>query len=510
MPTTEHETPDALGDWPPEQFEAYGHDVLRMIREHFEQIRDVPVSRHVPADELLAMFAGQPPERPESFADILDDTTRLVVPNLTHWNHPSFHAYFSISASFPGILAELLSAALNVNAMVWESAPAASALETVVLGWLADMVGYPADADGVLVNGASLATMYALAAARDAALADLRVREEGMGGVGAGAIRVYASDQAHSSVDKAAIALGVGTRNVVRLPSDEAYRMRPGLLDRAIRDDLSAGLRPVAVVATVGTTTTAAIDPLAEISSVCREHGVWLHTDAAYGGFWRLAPNLAGVVPDLSVADSVVVNPHKCLYAPMEVTALYCRRRDALADTFRLVPEYLRTESGDAATDFMDRSLQLGRSFRALKVWWIVRSYGMAGLRERMARAVQLARQLCDLVDEDPQWGRPARSDLPLVCLRYQPDWLRRIRETDPDGFRKRMGELNERVLTIVNRSGKAFVSRGELRDGSTIRVSIGNIRTTGEDVDRLWRTLREAAATAEAEEESDPAQVGT
>jgi aromatic-L-amino-acid/L-tryptophan decarboxylase len=248
----------------------------------------------------------------------------------------------------------------------------------------------------------------------------------------------------------------------------------------------------------VGTTTTGALDPVPEIAAVCRAHDLWLHVDAAYGGYWRLVSELADVVPDMSLADSLVINPHKVLYAPMEVSALYCRRPDALAGTFRLVPEYLRTQPDSGATDYMDRSLQLGRSFRALKVWWIIRSYGVDGLRERLAHSVRLARLLRSWAEEDPDWTCPAESPLPLVCLRYEPRWLHSYRATEPDSYRKRAAELNERILTIVNQSGDVFLSHGELRDGYAIRVSIGNIRTTTEDVDKLWRALRKAAAQAD------------
>lgn len=312
----------SVGDWDPRELEANGQELLARIRRHLETIRQQPVTTDIGAAQLTALLDDPLPERPTPFGEVLDDTWERVVPHLTHWHHPSFHAYFSTSTSGPAILAEALTATFNVNAHVWKSAPAAAAVEGTVLRWMAQMTGYPEDADGVLLNGASLATLYALTAARDG-LTDLAVRERGIVGRDLPVLRLYTSDQAHNSVDKAAITLGIGTDNVVRLPVDARDRMDPRALREALRDDVRRGLRPFAVVATVGTTATGAIDPLPEIAAVCREFGVWLHVDAAYGGFWRLVDGIRPEVDHLGLADSVVVNPHKVLFSSLEVTALY-------------------------------------------------------------------------------------------------------------------------------------------------------------------------------------------
>ncbi|MFE0028543.1 pyridoxal phosphate-dependent decarboxylase family protein [Amycolatopsis sp. NPDC059021] len=475
--------PEEPGDWAPAVFEEHGRHLLAVLREHFESIRQVPVT--VPRDtgDLSASLRAELPEHGVDFERVLADTRELVVPYLVHWNHPSFHGYFSNSASFPGILAETMTAALNVNAMLWKSGPAASALERVVLGWVAEMAGYPAEADAVLVNGASLATLYALAAARDAALGP-SVRVEGLAGRDLPVLRLYTSDQAHSSVDKAAITLGFGLANLVKVPTDERYRMRPEALEAAIRDDLAAGFKPVAVVATAGTTSVGAADPIPAIAGVCERTGVWLHVDAAFGGFWRLAPSLADHVEDVSRADSLVVNPHKCLYIPMEATALHCRRRGALADTFRLVAEYLTSAQDEHTVDYMNLTPQLGRSFRALKLWWVIRTFGRAGLARRLEHSVELANWLREAVTAEPLWHCPVDSIYPLVCLRFEPDAGREARD-----------RLNAEIVEELNASGEAFVSHTVLDDGYVIRVSIGNIHTTRADVERLWRALREIAA---------------
>lgn len=490
---------DRLGDWDPRDFEAHGREVLGLIRDYFEHIRDVPVDRSPTPEELFALLDSELPEKAEPFPAILDDTREKVVPNVTHWNHPAFHAYFSISSSFPGILAETLASALNVNAMLYRSGPAASVLESIVLRWMAEMVGYPASADGVLVNGASLGTFYALAAARDS-VPGLDVREKGLAGRDVPRLRIYTSDQAHSSVDKAAIALGVGLENVVRVPSDEAYRLRPELLKEAIKSDLKGGFGPMAVVATVGTTSVGAADPLEEIAKICRARDLWLHVDAAWGGFWNLAAEVREHAEDLSLGDSMVVNPHKCLYAPLEVTCLYCRRCDALPNTFRLVPDYLKTSPEDGGVDYMNYSLQLGRSFRALKLWWIIRSFGRAGLERRLAESIRLARWLEDAVSAHPDFECPASSPFALVCLRYFPrdlraEWERATPERKA-GIGRWVDEINAELLEELNGSGIAFASHAMIREGYVIRVAIGNIRTTEADMKRLWDALRRLGPT--------------
>lgn len=472
---------DGLGDWTPAELEANGNAVMALIREFFETIEEQPVFATIPPADLVALLDSPLPIAPEPFERLLDDTRSKIIPHLTHWNHPGFHAYFAISGSGPGIVAEAATAAFNVNAMLWRSGPAASALETVVLRWLAEMLGYPLDADGVLVNGASLASFYAVAAALDAT--GLEVREKGLAGRDLPRLRLYISDQTHSSLDKAAIALGIGLDNVVHVPTDSAYRLDTGALRAAIAADVAAGYRPLAVCANVGTTSTASVDPLASVAAVCREFGVWLHVDAAYGGFWRLVEAAREATGDLALGDSMLANPHKTLYTPLEATALFCRRPGALRNTFSLVPEYLRSEADPVAVNYMDRSLQLGRSFRALKLWWVLRSFGIDGIRARMAEHIRIARAFESWVDADADWWTGRYSPYPLVTLRAAPrEWA---------GDRARIDALNEAIMARINGEGRAFLSHTVLREGFTLRVSIGNIRTGERHIRRLWDDLR-------------------
>ena len=487
-----------LGDWTPEQIEAAGREVLALIRDHFAGIDETPVTTDISARELQALLAAPLPEEPEDFETILADTKTRVLPHLTHWNHPRFYAYFAITGSAPGFLADTLASALNVNAMLWKTAPAASALEQVVLRWMAEMIGYDPDADGVLVNGASLATFYALAAAREAA--GLGIRQHGMTGRDLPVLRVYCSEHAHSSVDKAVIALGFGLDNLVKLPGDEHHRLTPERLAAAVEVDKAKGYRPLAVVAVAGTTSTGALDPIDAIGQVCRKYGLWLHVDAAYGGFYNIVPSVREKAGTFHAADSIVANPHKGLFTPQEVTALYCRRKGALADAFSLVPPYLRTAPDDGAVNYMDFSLQLGRRFRSLTLWWVIRAFGRQGLIARMEHQLRLADGLRARIDAHPDLETVTRSLYPLVCLRAFPHEWRAVWETAGEEERARIktaaDRFNAALLERVNATRTHFISHSVVPEGYILRVSIGNIRTTQRHVDELWQALTAALAS--------------
>lgn len=468
-------TPDPTkptGDWTPEQLKAFGTDTLDRICRHFAALDDVPVTTPADAADVADAIDSELPSEATDFADILDDTWNNVVPHLTHWNHPRFHAYFSNSSSGPAILAEMTAAALNVNVMLWKSAPSAAAVEDTVTRWLAELLDYPA-VDALLVDGASLGTFYALAAARHRAQPE--VRHHGTSGEKPG--RIYTSDQAHSSVDKAAIALGIGLDNVVRLPAGANGQLDPAALSTRIGSDVADGYTPIAVVATVGTTTSGALDPVEAIAAVCRDHRVWLHVDAAYGGFWRIAPAIAQVLPSLAAADSLVANPHKVLFTPMECGALFCRHPGALEAAFTLVPEYLRTDT-TGSIDYMNYTLNLGRQFRALKLWWTLRAFGIRGIRTRLEHSLTLATRLRDALAADPRWHLANDSPLPLLCLR--------ISSAD--------GQATRKILETVNSTHRTLLSHSELDGHYVIRVSIGNIHTTADHIDQLVAELTEAA----------------
>jgi aromatic-L-amino-acid decarboxylase len=472
------------GDLPIDDFRRYAAQLVDWIAEylaHPERHRVVPDVR--PGD-IAAQLPPAPPARGESLADILADIERVIVPGTTHWNHPGFFAYFSISSSIPGILGELLAAALDVNAMLWKTGPAATELEQVALDWLRQLMGLGPGWFGVINDTASISTLLALAAAREAK-PQLDIRARGMAGrADLPVLRVYCSAHAHSSVDKAAITLGFGHENVVKIDVDDQFRMRVDLLERAITGDRARGMLPLCVVATVGTTSTTSIDPVGEIAELCRSEDVWLHVDGAYGGVAAIVPELQDVLDGVHLADSLVVNPHKWLFTPVDCSAFYTRQPDVLKRAFSLVPEYLVTREQDSVVNLMDYGVQLGRRFRALKLWMVIRAFGAEGLAERIRYHVQLAQEFAGWVRAAPGWEVCAPHPLSLVCFRWAPTGT---------GEAEREA-LNARVMHEVNATGEAFLSHTKLHDRYVLRLAIGNIRTERRHVARAWELLQAAA----------------
>jgi aromatic-L-amino-acid decarboxylase len=379
-------------------------------------------------------------------AHILEDFERIIIPGITHWNHPAFFAYFAITGSAPGILGELLTAALNVNGMLWKASPAATELEEHTLDWLRQMLGLPADFRGVIMDTASMAGLVALAAAREAL--GLNIRRDGLAGrKDLSRLRMYTSEQAHSSIEKGALTLGIGQENVRKIPTDGAFRMEPEILSRAIRDDIAAGWRPFCVVATVGTTSTTSIDPVPAIAGICQQYGLWLHVDGAYGGMAAIVPEMRDVLAGCAHADSIVVNPHKWLFTPIDCSAFYVRDPATLKRAFSLVPDYLKTGEDDI-TNYMDWGVQLGRRFRALKLWMVIRYFGHRGLATHIRNHVALGHEFAAWVDESPTFERLAPTPFSTVCFRAHP------RGIDDEGA---LHHLNARLLEAVNASGEAF-----------------------------------------------------
>jgi aromatic-L-amino-acid/L-tryptophan decarboxylase len=470
------------GDMPPAELREHGHRVFDWIGEYFEGIERLPVLAQVVPGEVAAALPAGPPREPVEMERILADFRRVVLPGVTHWNHPGFMAYFGITGSGPGILGETLAAALNVNAMLWRTGPAATELEERSLDWLRQMLGLPAPFRGHIQDTASTSSLVAIATAREAT--GLGVREEGLAGRDLPRLRLYCSEQAHSSIEKAAITLGVGRLGVRRVPTDGEYRMDPDALDAAIREDLAAGWRPFCVVATVGTTSTTSIDPVPAIADVCERHALWLHVDAAYGGAAAVVPEMREVLAGCERADSLVVNPHKWLFVPVDCSALYLRDPALVRAAFSLVPEYLRTPEAEEVTNLMDYGPALGRRFRALKLWMTLSYFGWDGIAARIREHVRLARRFAGWIDEADGWERLAPVPFSTVCFRYRP----------PGASDAELDALNERILARVNASGEVFLSHTRLREGLTLRIAVGNLRTTERHLRRAWELLNDSA----------------
>ncbi|HLM33500.1 MAG TPA: aminotransferase class V-fold PLP-dependent enzyme [Gaiellaceae bacterium] len=435
-------------------FRADGAAALEWAARYLEEVRDLPVLSRVEPGAVRAALPTAPPNEPEPFAAVLKDLDDVLLPGITHWNHPRFFAYFAISGSEPGILAELLAATLNVNAMLWRTSPAATELEELVLDWVAQLMGLPEGLHGHIEDTASTSTLAALSAARE-----LRP-----GGV------VLCSDQAHSSVEKAARILGVEARTV---GVDDAFRMRPDALAEVLEDAEVA-----AVVATVGTTSTTSVDPVPAIADLAEQAGAWLHVDAAYAGSAMVCEELRWALEGCERADSLVVNPHKWLFTPVDCSCLFSRRPEVLRRAFSLVPEYLRSD--EEATNLMDYGPALGRRFRALKLWAVIRCYGRSGLQARIREHVRLAQVFASWVEAEPGWEVVAPAPFSVVCFRHE--------GSDAE---------NLAIVEGANETGEVFISPTVLRDRTVLRLAVGNLRTTEADVERAWAVLREAAAGA-------------
>ena len=436
-------------------FREDGYAAVDWVARYLEDRRDLPVLAQVEPGEIRARLPATAPEKGESFAAVLEDLDSILLPGITHWNHPRFFAYFGITGSEPGILAELLIAALNVNAMLWRTSPAATELEQVALSWLAELLGLPATWNGHIEDSASTSTLAALATARHVAPEGRNV--------------VYCSEHAHSSVDKACRLLGL---EVQKVPSDAEFRMRPELLDLG---------DAVAVVATVGTTSTTSVDPVPAIADACAAARVWLHIDASYAGSAAVCEEHRWALAGVDRADSLVVNPHKWLFTPIDCSALYTSRPNDLRDAFSLVPEYLRTSEEDV-TNLMDYGPALGRRFRALKLWAVLRVFGREGLQRTIREHVRMAAEFERWIELGPGWELCAPRPFSVVCFR-----------------REGSDELNERLLARVNAAGRVYMSHTRLNDRYVLRLAIGHADTTDGDVRLAWDELNVFAEELEA-----------
>jgi aromatic-L-amino-acid/L-tryptophan decarboxylase len=427
-----------------------------------------PVLPQIKPGELSNALPRCGPDLGEPMSTILEDFRHQIVPAATLWNHPGFMAYFATSASGPGILGEMLSATLNMNGMLWKTSPAVVELEQVTLEWLRRWMGLPDPLFGITFDTASTSSMHAIAAAREMAAPEVRTE-----GGGAGLI-LYTSEQSHSSIEKGAIAIGIGQKNVRKVAVDAEFRMRPDALEAAVQRDRASGLRPFCVVATVGTTSTTSIDPVEAVAAIAERHGLWLHVDAAYAGVAAIAPEFQHILKGCDRADSLVVNPHKWLFTPVDLSVLFTRRPEILRRAFSLVPEYLRTAEDSHAVNFMDYGVPLGHRFRALKLWFVLRYYGREGIARIIRNHIAWAQELAQQVDADTHFERTAPAPFSTVCFRL-----------------KRSDEENQALLDRVNATGEVFLSHTVLNGKYTLRLAIGNISTTRANVQRAWELVK-------------------
>jgi aromatic-L-amino-acid decarboxylase len=453
-----------------DDFRAAGHRIVDWVADYLGNIDDYDVLSRVQPGDIAKQFAAAPAENGRPYEELLADFESKIVPGITHWNHPAFFAYFSITGSQAGILAELLTAALNANGMLWRTSPSLTELETVTLGWLRDALGLPSNLFGIVNDTASINSFLALAAAREST--GLDIRRKGMTGRDLPPLRVYCSDQAHSSIEKGALALGVGSDGVIKIESDDAFRMKPEALEAAIARDRAAGALPMAIVATAGTTSTASVDPVRRIGEIAAREKVWFHVDAAYAGSATICPEYRWLWDGVEYADSIVTNPHKWLFTPIDFGVLYTRKPDVLRETFSLIPEYLKVPD-TAEINYMDYGLQLGRRFRALKLWMVFEHYGLERLRNVIRDQIGFAERLADELLKIDGVELLAPQSFSVVV------------------FRKGSDGETAAIMERMNASGQLFVSHTKLKGKYGIRVAIGNGATEWRHVERVLSFVR-------------------
>lgn len=458
----------------PEEFRVHAHALVDWMADYMRDVGERPVVPDVAPGAIRTQLPEFPPRAGEPFEQIAADVDRIIMPGMTHWNHPGWFGYFPANNSPPSILGEMLAATIGAQCMSWQTSPAATELEQVVMEWLRQMLGLPGEFTGVIQDTSSTATLVALLSARERLAGHVQGRRA-----------VYASVEAHSSVPKGVKLAGYGLDMLRLVPVDDAYAMRPDALEAAIGADIAAGIRPACVVATVGTTSSTAVDPLVPIGEICERHGAWLHVDASYAGSAAILPECRWLLDGIERADSFVFNPHKWLLTNFDCSAYFVRDVDALRRTFSTAPEYLRTAHDADVVNFRDWGIQLGRRFRALKLWFVIRSYGVDGLQAMLRKHIALAAEFRSWIEDQPGFELLAPSPLGLVCFRHRPDGM-------ADG--ESLDAHNRELLRRVNESGQVFLTHTTLAGSYAIRMSIGQWQTERANVTEAWRLIREAS----------------
>src|SRR5579859_2884970 len=454
-----------------EDFRRAGQETVDWIAQYLNSVSDLPVLAKVKPGELMDSLPASAPEQGESFQAILRDFDQKIMPAVTQWNHPRFFAYFCCTGSTPAVLGEMLAAALNTNGLHWKTSPAVAELEQRTLDWLLQWMGLEEGWFGIVYDTASTSSMHAIACAREMIAPEARKNGNPPGLV------LYTSEQAHSSIEKGAIAVGIGQNNVRRVPVDSEFRMRADALAAMIEQDKASGKRPFCVVATVGTTSSTSIDPVPEIAAIAEKHGLWLHVDAAYAGAAAIIPEYRHVLAGVERAHSLVMNPHKWMLTPIDLSAFYTRRPDILRRAFSLTAEYLQPQGDPRAHDLMDYGVPLGHRFRALKLWYVMRYFGRERIAAMLRSHIEWAQRLAALVDADPLFERVAPTPLSVVCFRY-----------------KGSDEQNKAIVEQVNATERAFWAHTVLNGRVALRLCIGNLATDWEDVEEAWNLIRQAA----------------
>ncbi len=463
-------------------FRKHAHDFVDWMADYFEGVEKYPVKSLAKPGDILKQIPDAPPDKGEPIDKIFKDFKQIILPGMTHWQSPNYFAYFTANSSYPSVLAEMLTATLAAQCMIWETSPAAAELEEKVMDWLKEMLGLPVEWHGVIHDTASTATLVALLTAREK-YSDFQVNE--MGFEDHSNWRIYTSTEAHSSIEKAVKIAGFGKKSLVKIEVDDALGMKSEMLQQAITTDIRAGLKPLCVVAAIGTTGTLAIDPLHKISLICEEHNLWLHVDAAFAGTALVLPENRWMSTGIERVDSFVFNPHKWMFTNFDCSAYYVKDKEALVRTFEILPEYLKTKTRGEVNDYRDWGIQLGRRFRALKLWFVLRNFGASGIREKVDFHINLAKKLAGTIKQDPDFELMEPQHLNLVCFRFQPGWI---------GDTNNINAYNESLNRMLNESGQIYLTHTKVNGIYTLRMVIAQTYVTEDHVFKAWELIRETA----------------
>jgi aromatic-L-amino-acid decarboxylase len=465
-----------------DEFKKQAYKFVDWIATYYKDIEKYSVKPDVEPYQVYRKLSANPPEKGEPVDMIFEDFKRIILPGMTHWQSPDFYAFFPANSSLPSLLAEMLTAALGAQCMKWDTSPAATELEELVMNWLKKMTGLPDYFHGVIQDTASTSTLCALLTAREKT-SNFEINNEGF--KSAGDYRVYCSAEAHSSVDKAVKIAGIGERNITRIETDEHFSLKPAVLEDMIRKDLKEGRKPLCVVATLGTTSSTAVDPLQQISDICSNYNIWLHVDAAYAGSALILPEYRHMLAGIEKVDSFVFNPHKWLFTNFDCSAYFVKDREILIRTFRVVPEYLKSVTGGKVNDYCDWGIQLGRRFRALKLWFVIRNHGVEGLQDKLRKHISLARYFEEEIRGSGSFELTAPVNFNLICFRFKPS---NIEDNE------KLNRLNEQLLKNINESGKIYLSHTKLKGTYTLRMVTGQTNVEKKHVARAWKIIQEQA----------------
>ncbi len=466
----------------PEEFRKHAHQLVDWMLDYYEGIEDLPVKSQVAPGEIISKLPEIAPSTGESMDTILKDFNELIMPGMTHWQSPNFFAYFPANASFPSLLAEMITATLASQCMIWDTSPAAAELEEQMMNWLKQMTGLPQDWSGVIQDGASTATLTAILTAREKK-SDYRINNEGFNNQQQ--FRVYCSLETHSSIEKAVKIAGLGRANLVKIAVDNSLSMNPKALDKAIKEDLASGYIPLCVIAALGTTGTTAIDPLKSIAAICKQHDIWLHVDAAYAGTALILPEYRWMIEGIEDVDSFVFNPHKWMFTHFDCTAYFVKNEEALVRAFEILPEYLKTQSRGQVKDYRDWGIPMGRRFRALKLWFVIRSFGVEELQSKIRYHIHLAEKFESWILKHPDFEIIADRPLNVVCFRYHPQEL-----TNED----EINLLNEKMINSINSEGDIFLTHTKVNGKYTLRMVIGQTNVEEKHIEKAWRIIQNKA----------------